>query len=65
MLSEAHQKELKAFAEKLADIARRVVVAAHARVDTEVEIKSDGTPVAVADKEASASYPPFGRFTTE
>ena len=68
MLPEARQKELKAFAEKLADIARRVLVAAHARVDTEVEIKSDGTPVTVADKEAErqmraaikAAYPDHG-----
>ncbi|NBV54036.1 MAG: hypothetical protein EBR83_11065, partial [Verrucomicrobia bacterium] len=49
MLPEARQKELKAFAEKLADIARRVLVAAHARVDTEVEFKSDGTPVTAKD----------------
>mgnify|MGYP000381962812 CR=1 FL=1 len=68
MLPEARQKELKAFAEKLADIARRVLVAAHARVETEVEFKSDGTPVTVADKEAErqmraaikAAYPDHG-----
>ena len=52
MLPEARQKELKAFAGKLADIAREVLLAAHARVETEVEIKPDGTPVTVADKEA-------------
>ncbi len=52
MLPEARQKELKVFAEKLADIAREVLVAAHARLETEVEFKSDGTPVTVADKEA-------------
>lgn len=52
MLPEARQKELKAFAEKLADIARRVLTVAHARLETEVEFKADGTPVTVADKEA-------------
>jgi histidinol phosphatase-like enzyme (inositol monophosphatase family) len=68
MLPEARQKELKAFAGKLADIARAVLLAAHARVETEVEIKPDGTPVTVADKEAErqmraaikAAYPDHG-----
>ena len=68
MLPEARQKELKAFAGKLADIAREVLLAAHARVETEVEIKPDGTPVTVADKEAErrmraaikAAYPDHG-----
>ena len=68
MLPEARQKELKAFAESLADIAREVLRAAHARVETEVEIKEDGTPVTVADKEAErrmraairAAYPAHG-----
>ena len=52
MLPEARRDELIAFAESLADIARAVLTAAHARAETEVEIKSDGTPVTVADKEA-------------
>lgn len=51
MLSEARQAELKAFAATLADIAREVLVAAHARWETEFETKADGTPVTVADKE--------------
>lgn len=37
MLPKARQNELKAFAEKLADIARWVSVVAHALVKTEVE----------------------------
>ena len=52
MLPEARRDELIAFAEKLADIARGVIAEAHARVETEVEFKSDGTPVTIADKEA-------------
>ena len=52
MLNEASQRELTDFAESLADLARGVLSAAHARLDTEIEIKPDGTPVTVADKEA-------------
>ena len=52
MLNEASQRELTDFAESLADLARGVLVAAHARLDTELELKPDGTPVTVADKEA-------------
>lgn len=52
MLPEARQTELKAFAESLADLARGVLIAAHGRRETEVEYKTDGTPVTVADKEA-------------
>ncbi|MEY3837736.1 MAG: hypothetical protein RL304_718, partial [Verrucomicrobiota bacterium] len=50
MLNEASQRELTDFAESLADLARGVLSAAHARLDTEIEIKPDGTPVTVADK---------------
>ena len=68
MLPEARQKEFKAFAGKLADLAREVLLPAHARVENEFEIKSDGTPVTVADKEAErrmraaikAAYPDHG-----
>lgn len=68
MPPEARQSEFKAFAGKLADLAREVLLAAHARVETEVEIKPDGTPVTVADKEAErrmraairAAYPDHG-----
>lgn len=68
MLPEARQKELKAFAESLAEIARGVLRPAHARGETEVECKADGTPVTVADKEAErlmraairATYPEHG-----
>ena len=52
MLLEARRDELIAFAESLADLAGDVIRAAHARPDTEVELKPDGTPVTVADKEA-------------
>lgn len=68
MLPAARQQELKAFAGRLADLAREVLLPAHARVETEVEVKSDGTPVTVADKEAErrmraairAAYPDHG-----
>ena len=51
MLSEPSLKELTTFAESLAEIARGVLTAAHAQSQTAVEIKADGTPVTVADKE--------------
>ncbi len=52
MLSEAVQAEFIQFAEKLADVARVVLLRAHAQLETEIEIKADGTPVTVADREA-------------
>ena len=52
MLSDARQAELLKFAEALADVARSVLIPAHADPDTRLEIKSDGTPVTWADKEA-------------
>ncbi|MBM3825415.1 MAG: inositol monophosphatase family protein [Verrucomicrobia bacterium] len=52
MLPESSLRELKAFAARLADVAGEVIREAHARVETEVETKSDGTPVTLADKEA-------------
>lgn len=52
MLPESSLRELKAFAARLADVAGEVIREAHARVGTEVETKSDGTPVTLADKEA-------------
>jgi hypothetical protein len=52
MLSEAHQVELLKFAEVLADAARPGILKAHAQVDTSIEIKADGTPVTLADREA-------------
>jgi myo-inositol-1(or 4)-monophosphatase len=51
MLSDAQLKELTKFAESLADLARSVLTPAHAQVETAVELKADGTPVTVADKE--------------
>ena len=36
----------------MADVARGVILEAHAKIDTQIEIKSDGTPVTVADREA-------------
>jgi len=51
MLSDAQLRELTKFAESLADLARSVLAPAHAQVETAVEIKADGTPVTVADKE--------------
>ncbi len=52
MLSEARQAELLKFAEALADVARSVLIPAHANPETKLEIKPDGTPVTWADKEA-------------
>lgn len=50
-LSEKTLGEMKAFAEKLADAAREIVAGYHALSHTEIEIKPDGSPVTVADKE--------------
>ena len=52
MLSDVRQAELLKFAEALADVARSVLIPAHADPDTRLEIKPDGTPVTWADKEA-------------
>lgn len=51
MLAEKHLDELRNFAEKLADTAREIVAGYHAKFHTEIEIKNDGSPVTVADKE--------------
>ena len=51
MLAEKHLNELRDFAEKLADAAREIVSAYHAKFYTEIETKQDGSPVTVADKE--------------
>ena len=51
MLEEKHLVQLRAFAEELADAAREIVSGYHAKTHTEIEIKADGTPVTVADKE--------------
>lgn len=51
MLSEKHLEGLKAFAGTLADTAREIVAGYHALPHTEIEIKPDGSPVTVADKE--------------
>lgn len=51
MLSEKILNEMKAFANTLADAAREIVAGYHAREHTEIEIKADGSPVTVADKE--------------
>ncbi|PAW84610.1 MAG: hypothetical protein B9S29_03525 [Opitutia bacterium Tous-C2FEB] len=52
MLSDARQAELLKFAEALADVARSVLIPAHADPETRLEIKPDGSPVTWADKEA-------------
>lgn len=51
MLSEKILGELKTFAGTLADAAREIVAGYHALPHTEIEIKPDGSPVTVADKE--------------
>jgi myo-inositol-1(or 4)-monophosphatase len=50
-ISEKTRAELWAFAEKLADRASELLRGYHARLDTEIEIKPDGSPVTIADKE--------------
>lgn len=50
MLSEKKLNELKIFAGTLADTAREIVAGYHASIHTEIEIKADGSPVTVADK---------------
>ncbi|MCR5183121.1 MAG: inositol monophosphatase family protein [Opitutales bacterium] len=51
MLDEEKILELKKFADELADCAREIVSAYHAKAFTEIETKPDGSPVTVADKE--------------
>ncbi len=68
MIAEKHLEELRAFAETLADAAREIVAGYHAKASTEIEIKPDGSPVTVADKECEralramikAKYPNHG-----
>lgn len=52
MLPESQLTELKRFAEHLADLAAEVICASWAKPTLEVEIKPDGSPVTLADKEA-------------
>lgn len=67
-LSQKHSEALKTFAGTLADEARRIVKAYHALDYTETEMKPDGSPVTVADKECErrlremihAAYPSHG-----
>ncbi|MDR2863921.1 MAG: hypothetical protein LBV54_08675 [Puniceicoccales bacterium] len=51
MISEKLRAELWAFAETLADRGAALLRDYHARDETEVEIKPDGSPVTLADKE--------------
>ena len=51
MLNEKYLEELKNFANELADRAREIVASYHAKSFTEIEIKPDGSPVTIADKE--------------
>ncbi len=51
MLNEKYLEELKNFANELADRAREIVTSYHAKSFTEIEIKPDGSPVTIADKE--------------
>lgn len=50
MLEEKYLAPLRTFAEQLADAARKIVGDYHARAQTEIEIKPDGSPVTLADK---------------
>ncbi len=51
MISEQKRDEFLNFAANLADRAGEFLREMHARADTEIEIKADGSPVTVADKE--------------
>ena len=51
MIAEKMRAELLAFANTLADRAGDLLRDYHARADTPVEIKPDGSPVTIADKE--------------
>lgn len=51
MISDSLRAELWSFAEKLADTAGEIVRDYHAREHTDIEVKDDGSPVTVADKE--------------
>lgn len=67
-LSDARKSELIAFANRLADTAGDIVRGYHAKEHTEIEVKEDGSPVTVADKECErrlrelirATYPEHG-----
>jgi myo-inositol-1(or 4)-monophosphatase len=50
-LSEKQREEFWAFANQLADRAAGLLRDYHAQLETEIEIKADGSPVTVADKE--------------
>lgn len=50
-LSESRRAELWAFAEHLADVAGEIVREYHAKSHTDIEVKPDGSPVTVADKD--------------
>jgi myo-inositol-1(or 4)-monophosphatase len=52
VLSDVQKNELRKFAEHLADLAGEVVRMHYAQPTLAVEIKADGSPVTVADKEA-------------
>ncbi len=66
--SDSLRAELWAFAEHLADIAGDIVRGYHALPHTEIEVKEDGSPVTLADKECErrlrelirAKYPAHG-----
>ena len=68
MLSDLQKNEFRKFAEYLADLAGDVVRTHYAQPTLAVEIKPDGSPVTVADKEAErvmrtairAQYPSHG-----
>lgn len=68
MISDSFRSELWAFADHLADIAGDIVRGYHALPHTEIEVKPDGSPVTVADKECErrlrelirAKYPAHG-----
>lgn len=54
MLSDSQRAELLRFAEALADEVRPLLCQAHAQSETVIEMKADGTPVTVADRDAEA-----------
>ena len=68
MLPDVQKNELLKFAEHLADLAGEVVRMHYAQPTIAVEIKADGSPVTIADKEAErvmraaihAQYPDHG-----
>lgn len=50
-INDRQRAELRAFAEHLADVAGEIVREYHAKSHTDIEVKEDGSPVTVADKE--------------